>query len=96
MSMSRFVVSGRTEQTSGRLTVPVGAFEHAGFETGEKVFARALNKSVKLSRARGKADAALSVDVDGRIKLSPTILSQAGLRKRNFSIVSNGNTLTVS
>lgn len=95
--MSTLSRKGRAEITSGRLTVPVNVLEHAGFSVGNDIFIRAINGGLKLTRSTDRSIGRLAVDVDGRIKLSPTVLSGGGLNRRTvFNFVSNGRTVTVA
>jgi len=95
--MSSKILSARrkVEMRSGRISVPVGILEHAGFAPGSSVSIQVTDGTVKLSRSH-RAFTSLTVDTDGRIKLSPTVLSNAGFRKRTFNFSSNGRTITVA
>jgi len=93
--MRKLARKGRRE-ASGRLSVPVSVLKHAGFLTGNSLFVTQSDSGIKLSRSKTRSIGQLSVDVDGRVKISSTALSSAGLSKRNFDFTSNGTTVAVT
>lgn len=90
---------GRAVDGRLRLCVPSRPLRHAGFTPGDSVWITAdpQQQCVVLTRKKpgAKVLATYHVERTGNIRIGPRVFRKAGLASRTFTILDDGNTVTV-